>query len=215
MNLKAAFVLAFLIPIRMEASTLVCLGDSITAGYGLDEMQAYPALLLRELPGWSIVNAGVSGDTTAGGLKRLNWILKSKPEAVLVALGGNDGLRGIKAAETEKNLDALLAKIKAAGAKAYLAGMMVPTSYGADYFFDVKVLYPRVAKRAGVPLFPFLLEGVGGKPELNQADGLHPTAEGQKILAKNIGAFLRARLPKVEARKATLPVKTIRSRRDL
>ena len=129
--------------------------------------------MIKELPGWSVVNAGVSGDTTAGGLQRLGWILKSKPDAVFVALGGNDGLRGLKPSETEKNLDAILAKIKAAGAKPLLAGMMVPTNYGQDYFFDVKVLYPRVAKRGRERRFsPSLLEGVGGKPDLNQADGL-------------------------------------------
>jgi acyl-CoA thioesterase-1 len=207
--------LSLFFPASLQASTLVCLGDSITAGYGLDEAQAYPALLLGEVPGWSIVNAGVSGDTTAGGLKRLDWILKSKPDAVFVALGGNDGLRGIKASETEKNLDAILAKLKASGARAFLAGMMVPTNYGPDYFFDFKVLYPRVAKRAAVPLYPFLLQGVGGKPELNQADGIHPTAQGQKILAAKIGAFLRARLPKAQPKAAFAGEKIIRSRKDL
>jgi acyl-CoA thioesterase-1 len=199
----------------LPSSTLVCLGDSITAGYGLEEAQAYPALLLQKLPGWSIVNAGVSGDTTAGGLKRLDWILRSKPDAVFVALGGNDGLRGIKASETESNLLAILAKVKASGAKAFLAGMMVPTNYGPDYFFDFKVLYPRVAQKAGVQLYPFLLQGVGGKPELNQADGIHPTAQGQEILAKRIAAFLAARLPKASASPKKAAAKVIRSRKDL
>lgn len=214
--MKRFLILCILcLPLSSRASTLVCLGDSITAGYGLDEGEAYPTLLLHELPGWVIVNAGVSGDTTAGGLKRLNWILKSKPEAVLVALGGNDGLRGLKSAETEKNLDAILVRIKAAGAKAFLAGMMVPTNYGEDYFFDVKVLYPRVAKRAEVPLLPFLLEGVAGRAALNQADGIHPSSEGQKILAKNIGKFLRRHLPKAMPDKTLIKSKIIRSKSDL
>jgi acyl-CoA thioesterase-1 len=204
------------LPLSSSASTLVCLGDSITAGYGLGESEAYPAFLLSELPGWTIVNAGVSGDTSAGGLKRLDWILKSRPDAVFVALGGNDGLRGLKAAETEKNLDAIMGKIKVAGSRALLAGMLVPTSYGEDYFFEVKDLYPRAAKRAGVPLLPFLLEGVGGKAGLNQADGIHPTAEGQKILAKNIGKFLRKHLPRAAPGKPAAPKsKVIRSRKDL
>jgi acyl-CoA thioesterase I len=215
--MKSFYFLLFLAlaPLRLQASTLICLGDSITAGYGLDESDAYPALLAYELPGWSVANAGVSGDTTAGALKRLDWLLKSRPDAVFVALGGNDGLRGFKPAETEKNLEAILAKIKAAGAKAYLAGMLVPTSYGQDYFFQVKALYPRVAKKAGVAFYPFLLEGVGGRPALNQADGLHPTAEGQKILAKNIGAFLKRQLPKAGVAKAAAPAKVIRSKQDL
>ena len=207
--------LCLFLPVLTSGSTLVCLGDSITAGYGLSESEAYPALLLAELPGWSIVNAGVSGDTTAGGLKRLEWILKSKPDAIFVALGGNDGLRGVKATETEKNLDMILGKIKASGARALLAGMMVPTNYGQDYFFEVKALYGTVAKRGAVPLLPFLLQGVGGKPELNQADGIHPSAEGQKILAKNIGKFLRKNLPSATASKPRVKPKVIRSRSDL
>lgn len=197
---------------------LVCLGDSITAGYGLSEEEAWPALLQKKLPDWKLVNAGVSGDTSAGGLKRLDWILKSHPAAVFVGLGGNDGLRGIKPTETERNLVLIMEKIKASGARPFLAGMMVPTNYGEEYFFDVKVLYPRVAKRCGVDLYPFLLEGVAGKAALNQSDGIHPTAEGQAVLAERLGRFLAPRLKRIQAPKSggpSAPAKVIRSRKDL
>lgn len=196
-------------------STLVCLGDSLTAGYGLDESEAYPALLEKKLRGWKVVNAGVSGDTTAGGLKRLDWILKSKPDAVFVALGANDGLRAIKPIETEKNLNAIIAAVKKSGARAFLAGMLVPTNYGETYFFDFKVLYPRVAKKQAVPLMPFILEGVGGVASLNQADGIHPTAEGAKIVAEQVWAFLKKRLPASRAASRQAPSKIIRSKNDL
>jgi len=196
-------------------STLVCLGDSLTAGYGLDEAQAYPELLEKKLKDWKVVNAGVSGDTTAGGLKRLDWILKSKPDAVFVALGANDGLRGIRPSETEKNLGLIVSKIQASGAKVYLAGMFVPTNYGQDYFFDFKILYPRVAKRFGVPLMPFLLQDVGGVERLNQADGLHPNAEGAQIVAEHVYQFLKKYLPPSKAGGLSAPQKVIRSKSDL
>jgi acyl-CoA thioesterase-1 len=197
------------------AATLVCLGDSLTAGYGLDESQAYPALLRKKLPGWTVINAGVSGDTSGGGLKRLDWILKAKPDAVWVALGANDGLRGVPPSETEKNLDAILSRIQASGAKAYLAGMMVPSNYGEKYFRDFKALFPRVAQKHGVPLLPFLLQGVGGIARLNQADGVHPTAEGAAIMAEHIYAFLKDRLPKPTAAAAASAPKVVRSKKDL
>jgi len=213
--LAALFLSLCLAASAPAQSTLVCLGDSLTAGYGLNEDQAYPALIAKKLPGWKVVNAGVSGDTTAGALQRLDWILKSHPDAVFVALGGNDGLRGVKPAETEKNLNEILSKIKASGASAYMAGMLVPSNYGKEYFFDFKVLFPRVAKKQGVPLMPFLLEGVGGKPGLNQADGIHPTAEGAVILADHVARFLKGRLPKARAGSAAPAAKVIRSRKDL
>jgi acyl-CoA thioesterase-1 len=216
MKIILAALAAFLISFQAYSRpVLVCLGDSLTAGYGLDEDESYPALLAKKLPEWSIVNAGVSGDTTAGGLKRLDWILRSKPEAVFVALGANDGLRGIKPAETEKNLGAIISKIKASGARAYLGGMLVPTNYGEEYFFDFKVLYPSVAKKYGVPLLPFILEGVGGVARLNQADGIHPTAEGAGIMAANIHSFLRRHLPKAKAGVQGPAPKIIRSKKDL
>ncbi len=180
---------------------LVCLGDSVTAGYGLSEAQAYPSLLEKRLSGWRVINAGVSGDTTAGGLKRLDWVLKSHPDAIFVALGGNDGLRGLQPAETERNLDSILKKARTAGSQVLLAGMFVPTNYGESYSQDFHSLYRRVAQKHKAPFMPFLLTGVAGKADLNQADGIHPTAEGQKILAVHIGTFLRSHLLKTASYK--------------
>jgi acyl-CoA thioesterase-1 len=199
-------------------NTLVCLGDSLTAGYGLDEDQAYPALLAKKLQGWKVLNAGVSGDTSAGGLKRLNWILKSRPQAVFVALGANDGLRGLRPADTEKNLEAILRRIQASGARPYLAGMMLPTNYGQKYRGDFAALYPQLAKRLSLPLMPFLLEGVGGVPSLNQADGIHPNADGARVVADHVWRFLKDRLPSPSpsggAGPSAVP-KVIRSKKDL
>jgi acyl-CoA thioesterase-1 len=180
---------------------LLCLGDSLTAGYGLDEAQAYPALLQRSLqPQWRVVNAGVSGDTTADGLKRLDWVLRSRPDAVFVALGANDGLRGLDPKQTEANLTALIQKIQASGAQAYLAGLALPTNLGAGYRGQFKAVYPRVAKATGAPLLGFLLKGVGGEPALNQADGMHPNEAGQIKVAAHVLAFLKPRLAALPAR---------------
>jgi acyl-CoA thioesterase I len=177
------------------AETILCLGDSITAGRGLSEDDAYPTLMqaLARADGldWTVVNAGVSGDTTAGGLRRVDWVLKAKPDVVLVALGGNDGLRGQPLAKTRENLTAIVDRLGAAGVTVCLAGMMLPVNYGDEYRAGFTALFPDIAKQQAVPLMPFLLEGVGGKPELNQADGIHPTAEGQRIIADNVYAFLK------------------------
>ncbi len=141
-----------------------------------------------------MVNAGVSGDTSAGGLKRLDWVLRSQPDAVLVALGANDGLRGLDPKATEANLMAAIKKIKASGAQPYLAGLDLPTNLGAGYREEFKAVYPRVAKASGVPLLGFLLKGVGGEPSLNQADGMHPNEAGQVKVAAHVLAFLKPRL---------------------
>lgn len=177
---------------------LVCFGDSLTAGYGLDEEQAYPALLQERLPEWKVINAGVSGDTTAGGLKRVAWVLRAKPRAVFIALGANDGLRGVDPAETEKNLCSMIEAFRKAGSSVYLAGMMIPTNYGPEYFERFRALFPTVAIKEKVPLMPFLLEGVAGIASLNQADGIHPTPEGAAIVAKHVYAFLKPKLQGLE-----------------
>jgi acyl-CoA thioesterase-1 len=174
--------------------TLVFLGDSLTAGLGLAEEQAFPALIQKDLPGWRVVNAGISGDTSKGGLKRLDWLLKAKPAAVFVCLGANDGLRGVAPSETEANLNAILQKLKKSGVTAYLAGMDLPSNLGSDYRQKFKAVFPRVAKKNGVPLLPFLLEGVGGHPDLNQADGVHPNEAGQRLVARHVSQFLLPRL---------------------
>jgi acyl-CoA thioesterase-1 len=141
-----------------------------------------------------VVNAGVSGDTTAGGLRRLDWLLKQSPDVLVVGLGGNDGLRGLDPKSSEQNLREIVQKAKNAGAKVLLLGMLIPPNYGPEYTSQFREIYPRLAKELDVPLVPFLLEGVGGDPRLNQSDGIHPTAEGQKIVAKNVLKYLRPML---------------------
>jgi acyl-CoA thioesterase-1 len=175
--------------------TIIFLGDSLTAGYGLETDQAFPALVAAALQaeGWQgkVVNAGVSGDTTAGGLQRTGWVLRQNPDILVVGLGGNDGLRGLDLAATEANLRAIVRKGKAAGAKVLLLGMQIPPNYGPAYTESFAAMFPRIAREEEVPLLPFLLEGVGGDAALNQADGIHPTIEGQKILARTVLAALR------------------------
>jgi acyl-CoA thioesterase I len=180
---------------------VVFLGDSITAGLGLDAEQAFPALLAQALGAEGlpvqVVNAGVSGDTTAGGLRRLDWLLRQKPDVVVVGLGGNDGLRGLELKASEENLRGIVRKSRGAGADVLLLGMLIPPNYGPEYTSQFRELYPRIAKELDVPLVPFVLEGVGGNPRLNQPDGIHPTAEGHRIVAANVLPHLR---PLVTAR---------------
>ncbi len=180
---------------------VVFLGDSLTAGNGLAENEAYPALikarLAREGHPVRIVNAGVSGDTSAGGLARLDWMLSQHPDIVVVALGANDGLRGLAATELEGNLNAIVRRARDGGARVLLAGMLVPPNYGPDYAREFAEVYARVARDNHVGLVPFLLEGVGGQAALNQADGIHPNARGQAILADNV---LKGLSPLLEAK---------------
>ena len=183
----------------MQAAPLVIfLGDSLTAGLGLDGDQAYPALLERRLAEQGtpvrVNNAGVSGDTTAGGLTRLDWLLRQKPDVLVVGLGGNDGLRGVDLEQTESNLREIVRRAKAAGARVLLLGMRIPPNYGPDYTGRFEAMYPKIAKELDVPLVPFLLEGVGGNADLNQADAIHPTAKGQEIVADNVEPYLREML---------------------
>jgi len=179
------------------APLVVFLGDSLTAGLGLDENQAYPALLERQLreegKAVRVVNAGVSGDTTAGGLSRIGWILGQHPDLVVVGLGANDGLRGQPVAEVESNLRGIIRRSQAAGARVLLLGMRLPPNYG-PYAEQFTALYPKLAKELDVPLVPFLLDQVGGIRSLNQADGIHPTAEGQEIVARNVRPYLEEML---------------------
>ncbi|MGB7159528.1 MAG: arylesterase [Tepidisphaeraceae bacterium] len=174
---------------------VVFLGDSLTAGLGLEADQAFPALVatLLDEEGLSIrvVNAGVSGDTTAGGLRRLDWLLRQSPDVIVVGLGGNDGLRGLDLKASEENLRSIVKKSRDAGASVLLLGMLIPPNYGPEYTTQFRDLYARVAKEQDVALVPFLLEGVGGEASLNQPDGIHPTAEGHRIIAKHILPPLR------------------------
>ena len=181
-------------PAPATAPLVVFLGDSLTAGLGLPADQSFPSLLARELPSDGlavrVINAGVSGDTTAGGLRRLSWLLAQHPAVVVVGLGGNDAMRGQPVAEIERNLRAIVTRARQAGAKVLLLGMQIPPNYGPDYTSAFAAIYPHVARDLHVPLVPFLLAGVGGVAELNQADGIHPTAAGQVKVAANVKPYL-------------------------
>lgn len=167
----------------------------MTAGYGLLENQSFPSLIQgyldRDGEKWDAVNAGISGDTSSGGAKRISWILKSSPTVVFVALGANDGLRGLDPALTRKNLESILSRAQKSGAKVILAGMQLPMNYGAGYREAFRKLYPETAKKFRAHYYPFLLEGVAAKPELNLPDGIHPNEAGQKVLAQKVYAFIK------------------------
>ena len=174
---------------------IVVLGDSLTAGLGLPLASAFPTRLQRHLDDealkYTVVNAGVSGDTSAGGLSRLDWALDGDVRVLVVALGGNDGLRGLPVNELSSNLSQIIERAQARGVKVALAGMEAPPNYGVEYTLEFHKAYPALAKKYQVPLIPFLLERVAGISDLNQADGIHPTAEGAQIVADNVWAVLR------------------------
>ncbi len=169
---------------------LLALGDSLTAGYGLGKDQGLTAKLEAALKSKGrdvqVVNAGVSGDTTAGGLARLDWSLAETPDAVLVALGANDMLRGLPPQEAERNLDAILARLQERKLPVLLIGMKASANLGLDYAGQFDAIYPRLAKKYGVPLYPFILEGVALKPGLNQEDGLHPNEKGVDEIVRRL-----------------------------
>lgn len=183
---------------------IVALGDSLTAGYGLPADAAFPVRLERALRAEGrdvrVINAGVSGDTTAGGLARLDWALAEKPDLAIVELGANDALRGIDPKLTEANLDQILTRMDKAGIGVLLAGMLAPPNYGQPFASDFKALFPRLAKTHGTLFYPFYLDGVAGHPELNQPDGLHPTAAGIDIIVARILPSVRALLDRHAAR---------------
>ncbi|HMO65410.1 MAG TPA: arylesterase, partial [Verrucomicrobiota bacterium] len=174
------------VPVR-----LLVLGDSLAAGFGVDPDEAYPARLeqLARAAGLpvTVVNGGVSGDTTAGGLRRLNWLLRQPPDVLLVALGGNDGLRGLPPAATRSNLLAIVdaARARVPGVRVVIAGMQMPPNLGDEYKREFRELFPAVAEAAVAALVPHLLEGVGGRPEMNLPDGIHPTPAGHAVIASN------------------------------
>ena len=199
MRLPVALALGLVLVVAAAAPAadrvIVALGDSLTAGLGVAQDEAYPALLearlRREGHPYRIVNAGVSGDTSAGGRRRVDWVLRSKPDVVIVALGANDGLRGLPVNELRENLEAIVKRLKTAGARVLLVGMRVPPNYGDDYARAFAAVFPEVARRTGVALAPFLLEGVAGNARLNQPDGIHPTAEGQRVIADALWPYLK------------------------
>lgn len=177
---------------KEETKVILFFGNSLTAGYGLEPQQAFPALIQQRLDSlnlpYKVVNAGVSGETTAGGKSRIDWLLKKPVDIFVLELGANDGLRGIDPESTYRNLKTIIEKVRAKNPEVeiVLAGMQLPPSMGQQYTREFGEVFTRLQKDENVILIPFLLEGVGGNPELNQNDGIHPTEEGQKILAENV-----------------------------
>jgi acyl-CoA thioesterase I len=197
----AAFLVSVVLstPLRTAAVTeepvIVALGDSLTAGLGVAPDETYPARLEQRLrrEGYSyrVINAGVSGDTTAGGLRRVDWVLRSEPEIVIVALGANDGLRGQSPQAMRANLETIVARLQTARARVLLAGMRLPPNYGSEYTTQFEAVFAAVARSAKVALVPFLLDGVATDPRLNQPDGIHPTAAGYEVIADRLWPYLR------------------------
>ena len=179
---------------RAEPARILVLGDSIAAGYGLAADEAFPARLESHLRRAGrkvrVIDAGVSGDTTAGGLARLDWALADRPHVVIVELGGNDGLRGIAPQATRANLDAILARLKARGPRVLLTGMLAPPNLGAEYGRAFDAIYPELAAKYGVALYPFVLDGVAAQPDLNQRDGIHPNARGVAVMVDRIAPYV-------------------------
>ena len=181
-----------------SAKTILFFGDSLTAGYGLDDPNdAFPGVVQRKIDsaklGYKVINAGVSGETSAGGKGRISWISRQKMDIFVLELGANDGLRGIPVAETTENLQAIIDTVKAKypNAKLMMLGMQVPPNMGGDYATHFKAIFPMLAEKNKMALVPFLLKGVGGVPSLNQKDGIHPTAEGAKIVGNNVWQVLK------------------------
>jgi len=180
-----------------KLKTILFFGNSLTAGYGLDPSEAFPSLIQNKMDSlrlpYKVINAGVSGETTSGGMGRIDWILRQPIDVFVLELGGNDGLRGIPLTVTKKNLQAIIDKVKQKypTVKIVLAGMEIPPNMGQDYTTAFRKIYPALAKENNVSLIPFLLKGVGGDPKLNQEDGIHPNKDGEKIVAENVWEVLK------------------------
>ncbi|HSB73505.1 MAG TPA: arylesterase [Candidatus Methylomirabilis sp.] len=174
--------------------TIVAVGDSLTAGQGVEEELAYPALLEQKLASaglrYKVINAGISGETSSGTLSRINWILTLKPDIVILETGANDGLRGIDPALMSRNLQEIIRVLQGRNVSVILAGMQMVQNLGREYTATFRRVYPEAAREFGILLIPFFLEGVAGKPALNQADGIHPTAEGYKIVAETVYPYV-------------------------
>jgi acyl-CoA thioesterase-1 len=190
----AALLLLSLVQAAAAAPRILVLGDSLSAGYGLPPEEAFPVVLQQKLAaagvGAEVINGGVSGDTTAGGLARLDWALGDKPDFVLVELGANDMLRGIDPGVTRHNLDEILRRITASGAKLLLIGFKAPSNWGPGYQAAFDAVYPELAEQYHVPLYPFFLDGVALDAALNQPDGLHPNRRGVEIIAERIAPYV-------------------------
>jgi acyl-CoA thioesterase I len=194
-------------PSPSDVPRIVVLGDSLTAGLGLPVEQSYPSLLQQRLNKeglhFEVVNAGVSGDTSAGGLSRLDWALEGNVRVLIVALGGNDGLRGLPVEQLKANLARIIERAHARGIRVILAGMEAPPNYGRDYVVAFHKMYPALAGKYRVSFVPFLLQDVAGSHTLNQPDGIHPTAEGARIVAEHVWTVLKPALD--ESRRGTPP----------
>lgn len=192
MNSLRLFVLLLIgFPVLAAApKKIIVIGDSITEGYGVSREQAYPSLVqkLADKNGqsWNVINAGISGSTSASAPSRVNWHLKQKPDLIVLALGGNDGLRGAPVQSIADNLSAALQLCQKASVKVILAGIQIPPNYGAEYSKNFAAVFPRVAHKFKVPLIPFLLQNVGGKRDLNLADGIHPNEKGHAEIADTV-----------------------------
>lgn len=189
---KKLLIIAFALVFQSSPKTILFFGDSLTAGYGLSPEEAFPALVEQKLakngkPS-KVVNAGLSGETSAGGLTRIDWILRQPVDIFVLELGANDGLRGLPPDQTQKNLQAIIDKVKAKYPKVrvVVAGMMVPPNMGQDYTTRFRKIFPEIAKKNNATLIPFLLQDVAGNEKLNQADGIHPNVEGHRIVADNV-----------------------------
>ncbi|MET4081346.1 acyl-CoA thioesterase-1 [Pedobacter sp. UYP30] len=187
--------------VNSSKDNMLFFGTSLTAGYGLDPTEAYPDLIQNKIDSLSlpyrVINGGLSGETSAAGLERIDWFLKKQPVAIFVLeLGANDGLRGLPLKETKRNLQEIIDRVKAKNpnVKLVMAGMQMPPNLGKRYTEDFAAIFPALAEKNNMKLIPFLLDGVAGIPKLNQEDGIHPTAEGDKILAENVWMVLKEML---------------------
>ncbi len=178
----------------VQRPILLCLGDSLTAGYGVEIDEAWPALLEGKLAAGGrkieVRNAGLSGSTTKGAAESLDWHLDGIVKVMLLGIGANDGLRGLKLEESEKNIEEIIDRARGKGVRVALLGMKIPPNYGMEYFEKFEGMYPALAKKHSLPLLPFLLEGVGGHPEMNLEDGIHPNPEGHRRIAENVHRFV-------------------------
>lgn len=181
---------------KKETKSILFFGNSLTAGYGLDTEEAFPAIIQKKIDSlglsYRVINAGLSGETTAAGKNRIDWVLKQNVDVFILELGANDGLRGIPLKETRRNLQEIIdfVREKNPDTEIILAGMQIPPNMGTEYTSEFRRIFPELAEKNNVHLIPFLLEDVAGIPELNQQDGIHPTIEGQKILAENVWEVL-------------------------
>ena len=184
-------------PSKNTTKTILFFGDSLTAGYGIELEEAFPALIQKRLDSlgksYTVINSGISGETTSGGLNRINWVLNQNVDIFILELGANDGLRGIALDKTRENLQNIIDEVKQKNpaTKIILAGMQIPPNMGPEYTSEFRKIFPELAEQNQVPLIPFLLDGVAGIPELNLEDGIHPTPAGHKILRENVWSVLK------------------------